>query len=289
VQTTNNLRKQEPQKIKIQDTALMPNTPDSVITELNAGVLSVTLNEPDTMNALSAGISGGLSNAVARANADDDVRVLLLTGTGRAFCAGAAVGAMASGAAGGEPSRHQRLDSLGGSARHVEAFANCDVPIIAAVNGAAVGAGFGIATSCDIRLLGASARMGSIFIKRGLASDYGVAYWLPRIVGAGRAMEIMYSGELLDAEQCLAIGLANKVFADDVLLEEAQKYARMIAEGPPLAYTLLRRMMQKTHDLPMAEFAEYEWTNQKLLLATNDVKEGFTSFIERRPAKFQGN
>ena len=99
----------------------------------------------------------------------------------------------------------------------------------------------------------------------------------------------MYSGELLDAEQCLAIGLANKVFADEVLLEEATKYARMIADGPPLAYTLLRRMMQKTHDLTMAEFAEYEWTNQKLLLATNDVKEGFTSFIERRPAKFTGS
>ncbi len=263
---------------------------ESVITELENGVLTVTLNEPDTMNSLTPGISEGLEAAVQRASDDEDVRVMLLTGTGRAFCAGAAVGSIASGdRQGAKPSRKQRLYPHGGSARNVAAFANCDVPIIAAVNGAAVGAGFGIATSCDIRLLGESARMGSIFIKRGLASDYGVAYWLPRLVGTGRALDIMYSGELLNAEQCLAIGLANKVFPDDQLMVEARKYAQMIADGPPLAYTILRRMAGKAHDMTITEFAEYEWANQKLLLGSSDVKEGFTSFIERRPAKFTGN
>ena len=128
---------------------------ESVITELENGVLTVTLNEPDTMNSLTPGISEGLEAAVQRASDDEDVRVMLLTGTGRAFCAGAAVGSIASGdRQGAKPSRKQRLDPHGGSARNVAAFANCDVPIIAAVNGAAVGAGFGIATSCDIRLLG---------------------------------------------------------------------------------------------------------------------------------------
>ena len=262
---------------------------ESVITELDDGVLTVTLNEPETMNSLTSGITEGLAAAVQRASDDEDVRVMLLTGTGRAFCAGAAVGSLAGGHSNpARPSRKQQLDNLGGSARNVAAFANCDVPIIAAINGAAVGAGFGIAVSCDIRLLGESARMGSIFIKRGLASDYGVAYWLPRIVGTGRAMEIMYGGELLNAEQCLSIGLANKVYADDQLMLEARKYARMIADGPPLAYTILRRMTGKSQDMTISEFAEYEWANQKLLLTTKDVKEGFTSFIERRPAKFTG-
>jgi enoyl-CoA hydratase/carnithine racemase len=98
----------------------------------------------------------------------------------------------------------------------------------------------------------------------------------------------MYGGELLNAEQCLSIGLANKVYPDDQLMLEAKKYARMIADGPPLAYTILRRMTGKAQDMTITEFAEYEWANQKLLLTTKDVKEGFTSFIERRPAKFTG-
>jgi 2-(1,2-epoxy-1,2-dihydrophenyl)acetyl-CoA isomerase len=259
---------------------------ESVVTTLEDGVFTVTLNEPETMNSLTPGITKGLTDALERASEDDAIRVMLLTGSGRAFCAGAAVGSM--GNSSGKPSRRQQLDQQGGSARSVMAFANCDVPVIAAVNGAAVGAGFGIATCCDIRLLSASARMGSIFIKRGLASDYGAAYWLPRIVGNGKAVDIMYSGALLSADECLAAGLANKVYADEQLLTEATRYARMIADGPPLAYTILRRMTQKAHDMTVAEFAEYEWANQKLLLNTDDVREGFASFIEKRPAKFKG-
>lgn len=121
-----------------------------------------------------------------------------------------------------------------------------------------------------------------------MASDYGVAYWLPRIIGIGRAYDLMYSGELLDADTCLQVGLANRVVADDALAEEAGNYARMIADGPPLAYTLARRMLQRSGDMPIAEFAEYEWTNQRLLLESKDVREGFRSFIEKRPAKFTG-
>lgn len=259
---------------------------DSVLLELDDGVLTATLNEPDTMNALSEGVSQGLFDAVERASNDDDVRVLLLTGAGRGFCAGAAV---ASGGRGsGEPSRKSRLDQHGPSARSVEAFSNCEVPIIAAVNGAAVGAGFGIATCCDVRILGESARMGSIFIRRGLASDYGAAYWLPKIVGIGKAYDLMYSGELLDAQTCLDWGLANRVVPDDSLMTEATAYARMIADGPPLAYTLLRRMLQRSGDMDRATFAEYEWTNQRILVASKDSREGFASFIEKRPPRFTG-
>lgn len=261
---------------------------DSVLMTLDDGVLTVTLNEPASMNALTPGIRDGLFAGIERANDDDDVRVLLLTGNGRGFCAGAAVGGMGGGAGSATISRKDRLDQQGESARTVAAFSACDVPVIAAVNGVAVGAGFGIATCCDVRIVAESARMGSIFIKRGLASDYGVAYWLPRIIGAGRAFDLMYSGELLDSATCLQIGLANRVVADETLLEEAGAYARMIADGPPLAYTLARRMLQRSGDMPIAEFAEYEWTNQRLLLASKDVSEGFRSFIEKRPAKFTG-
>lgn len=259
---------------------------DSVLMAVEAGVLTVTLNEPATMNALSPEITRGIFDAIERANDDEDVRVLLLTGSGRGFCAGAAVGSLGGG--GGTPSRRARLDQQGSSARTVAAFASCEVPVIAAVNGVAVGAGFGIATCCDVRILAESARMGSIFIKRGLASDYGVAYWLPRIIGIGRAYDLMYSGEILDAATCLSLGLANRVVADAALLTEATAYARMIADGPPLAYTLLRRMLQRGGDQSITDFAEYEWSNQRLLLGTRDLAEGFRSFIEKRPPKFTG-
>lgn len=261
---------------------------ESVLTNLDNGVYTVTLNEPDTMNALTQGITEGLFNAVDEANQNDDIRVLLLTGNGRGFCAGASVVGGGPGSQAGEVSRKVRLDQRGTSAKSMEVFANCEVPVIAAINGAAVGAGFGIATCCDVRLLGASARMGSIFIKRGLASDYGVSYWLPKLVGYGKAMELMYSGELLNAEECLQVGLANKVFADDELQVEAQKYARMIADGPPMAYTLVRRMMLRSNEMTMNQFAEYEWGAQLMLLKSQDVREGFKAFGERRAPEFKG-
>lgn len=260
----------------------------SVVTDLDDGVFTVTLNEPDTMNALSPGVTQGIFDALAQANEDDAIRVLLLTGSGRGFCAGASVGGGGPGSAGTAPSRRARLDQRGSSAATMEAIANCEVPVIAAVNGPAVGAGFGIATCCDVRLMAESARMGSIFIKRGLASDYGVSYWLPKLVGYGRAMELMYSGELLGAQQCLDIGLANKVFADDKLGDEAQAYARMIADGPPLAYTLVRRMMLRSNELNAAEFAEYEWGAQLMLLKSDDVREGFKAFAQKRAPEFKG-
>jgi 2-(1,2-epoxy-1,2-dihydrophenyl)acetyl-CoA isomerase len=253
--------------------------------DLDDGVLTATLNEPQAMNALSPGITEGIFAALARASDDDAVRVLLLTGNGRGFCAGAAIGGTGRGGGGG---RQVRLDQRGTSARTVEAFAACEVPIVAAINGPAVGAGFGIATCCDVRIVAASARMGSIFIKRGLASDYGVAYWLPRIIGIGRAYDLMYSGELLNAEQALALGLANKVVPDADLMAEAQRYARMIADGPPLAYTIARRMLVRSGEMALADFAEYEWSNQRLLLSSKDMAEGFKAFVEKRKPVFTG-
>ncbi|MEZ5556987.1 MAG: enoyl-CoA hydratase-related protein [Pseudomonadales bacterium] len=260
---------------------------ESVLMDLRDGVLTATLNEPETMNALSEGVASGILAAVRRANDDVDVRVLLLTGSGRGFCAGAAVGGMGGGRA-GVASRKARLDQQGASARTVEAFAGCEVPIVGAINGAAVGAGFGIATCCDVRIVAESARMGSIFIKRGLASDYGVSYWLPRIIGIGRAYDLMYTGELLDSARALALGLANRVVPDDQLMAEARSYAQMIADGPPMAYTLVRRMLLRSGDMGLAEFAEYEWSNQRLLLQSKDVAEGFRSFMEKRPPRFTG-
>ena len=122
--------------------------------------------------------------------------------------------------------------------------------------------------------------MGSIFIKRGLAADYGAAYWLPRLVGISKAHELFYSGDLLNAEACVEWGIANRVVQADQLVDEALAYGRMIANGPPMGYTGVRRMLQRSTDMSMTHFLEYEWATQLTLLASDDGKEGFRAFAQ---------
>ncbi|MCY3656854.1 MAG: enoyl-CoA hydratase-related protein [Chloroflexi bacterium] len=168
------------------------------------------------------------------------------------------------------------------------AFSESDVPVIGAINGVAAGGGFSLALCCDVRFLADRASMGSIFIKRGVASDFGAAYLLPKIVGLGRAHELLYDGDPVSAERCLELGLANRVVPGDELLDEALAYARKIASGPPLAYTAMRRQLQRSTELSMLHYLEYEWTAQLSLFASRDTREGFRAFAERRDPRFQG-
>jgi 2-(1,2-epoxy-1,2-dihydrophenyl)acetyl-CoA isomerase len=254
------------------------------------GVMLASLNRPEQMNALSGSMLGALRDAIRRASDDDAVKALVLTGVGRAFCAGAEVSAGSTPAGGTSetPSRHARLDHRGSSGVMAEQFAACDVPVIAAINGPAVGAGFGIACCCDIRIMAESARIGSIFIRRGLAADYGASYWLPRIVGTARAYEVFFDGNPMPASRALEIGLVHRVVNDETLLDEALAYAREIAAGPPLAYTYIRRLIQRAGEMPLHDFVELEWSYQANLLRTGDAAEGFRSFLERRPPVFTG-
>ena len=263
---------------------------DDLLTEVDEhGVMLVTFNRPDQMNALGGTIIADLREALDRASVDDAVKALVITGSGRAWCAGAEVSADRSptGQASGG-SRHQRLNHRGESGRVVETFVACDVPVIAAINGPAVGAGFGLACCCDIRFMAESARIGSIFISRGLAADYGASYWLPRIVGTARAYELFYDGSLMPAERALEIGLVHRVVNDEALLDETLAYARQIAAGPPLAYTYIRRLIQQSTEMPIHDFVELEWHYQTNLLRTTDAAEGFRSFVERRAPIFTG-
>lgn len=265
--------------------------PDEVLFDLQDGVLLCTINRPDVMNAMNAAVTGGVLEAIDRANRDDDVRALLITGTGAAFCAGAEITADSdpTRSSGASVSRRQRMDKLSSSGRTVLAFRDCEVPVIAAVNGVAAGAGFGIALCCDVRFAAQSARLGPIFIKRGLSTDYGVAYWLPRIVGAARAFEIIYSGDLLEATQALEAGLVNRVYPDEELLPQAMQFVRMVADGPPMAYTAVRRLLQDAiADGGSPAFVEREWAYQASLLRSKDAAEGFKAFLERRTPEFRG-
>lgn len=253
------------------------------------GVMVATLNRPEVMNALNPALGEALIDAVNEASRSDDVKALVITGAGRGFCAGAQVGGDRGGHRDATPTpRHDRMDWRALSSATVEAFSACDVPIVAAVNGPAAGAGFGVALCCDVRIMAESARMGSIFIKRGLAADYGASYWLPRIVGMGKAYEILYDGSLMEAARCLELGLVARVVPDGRVLDEAVAYARAIAGGPPLAYTALRRMLQRATEMPRHDFVEYEWTAQLALLGSKDAAEGFRAFMEKRDPQFTG-
>ena len=269
--------------------------------EVRDGILLATLNRPERMNSLSAELTRGLLAAIDRASRDDDVRVMVLTGAGRAFCAGAEVtsdrmpaggSTTSDGRGSGTPparSRFDRMNVQAGSAETAEAFARCDVPIIGAINGVAAGGGFGIALCCDVRIFAESARIGSIFIKRGIAADYGAAYWLPRIVGASKAFELFYDGNVIDSARALELGLANRVVPDEQLLDEAMAYAARIAAGPPMGYTGIRRLIQDSvNSIERSVFLDREWAAQTALLRTSDAAEGFRSFIERRDPEFTG-
>ena len=253
-----------------------------------SGVMLVTLNRPETLNSLDAEMGELLIAAVNRASSDDAVRVLVLTGAGRGFCSGASAGQL-TGPRVAVPGRFARMDRDGNSSvRFVEAAAASHVPIIGAINGAAAGGGCGIALCCDIRFMAESARIGTIFIKRGIAADYGLAYWLPRLVGAARAYELAYDGGTIDAQRALQLGLANRVIPAATLLAETMAYAETIAKGPPLGYTAIRRLLIDSTQKPLAEFVREEWAEQARVLATADCIEGFRSFVERRPPVFTG-
>jgi len=269
-------------------------TEPAVLSELtDDGILIATLNRPDKMNALSAGIAMGIVDLAQQTKRNDAIRVLVITGAGRGFCAGADLSS-------GGPARSENASKDMGSSRSamvdnlgpggiVEALADADVPIIGAINGAAAGAGFGLALCCDVRIASDQARMGTIFIKRGVGPDYGSSYWLPRIVGLPKAFELFYSGDLLDADQALAVGLVSRVVPHESLMEETMAYARMIAKGPPIGYTYTRRSLIQSSENDLHRQLVLEWIQQSQVLNTNDAREGFRAFIEKREPEFRGN
>jgi 2-(1,2-epoxy-1,2-dihydrophenyl)acetyl-CoA isomerase len=267
-----------------------PMSDNDVIRELTGdGVLILTLNRPDQMNALGGGIPEGIKAAALESKRNDEIRAIVITGAGRGFCAGADLSDGGPAAGGASKRRRSTMVDKRGPAAYVEALADADVPVIGAINGAAAGAGFGLALAMDIRIASDQARMGSIFIKRGIGPDWGTSYWLPRVVGLTKAMELMYSGDLLSAEEALAIGLVNRVVPHDSLMDEALAYARKIAAGPPVAYTYTRRAMQQSLQNSLGQQLELEWANQIELLGTDDAKEGFKAFLEKRKPDFKGS
>lgn len=259
--------------------------PDCIVEDTTDGVRLIRLNRPERLNTMGGTLIATLNEAIRSGEADDSVRVFVVTGEGRAWCAGAdlkdpAVEAFPAAGPGG--SRAEAIDYLGGAGRTILTIYRCGKPVIAAINGVTVGGGLGLALSMDIRVASEEARFSTVFIARGLAPDMGVSWFLPRLVGPEHAAELAFTGRMIDAREALRLGLVSKVVPHDQLLTETMALARKIAAQPPGALAYTRRDLQHAMSSTIEQHLEYEWANQRLQLASPEFREGLAAFLERR-------
>ena len=250
-------------------------------------IATLTLNRPERLNALGDTLRDDLYDAVKKAAADPEVRVLVITGAGRGFCSGGDVKSM-----------KEREEATAAAPvtdkfapirdRIVLAMRDCPKPIIAAINGAAAGAGMNLAFACDMRIASTAAKFSQAFVKRGLHPDWGGTYFLPRVVGMAKACELIFTGDSIDAAQALELSIVNAVVAPEALMEETYKLAKKIADGPPVAIQLAKRALYHNQDVDLRAALEFETFAQNVTRETEDAKEGVKAFIEKRPAVFKG-
>lgn len=257
---------------------------DTVLYEIESGIATVTMNRPSVLNALDAGLARDLAHALASAAKDPEVRCVVLTGAGRGFCAGADLGAVMTQGTSipvGEILR-ERYHPV------VEAITQMEKPVVASVNGAAAGAGASVAMACDFRIAAANAKFIQAFIKIGLAPDCGSTYFLPRLVGFAKAMELAMTGDVVTADDALRLGLVTRVVPAESLAEETRAFAATLAAGPTRAFGLTKKVLAygATHDLGPA--LEFEAEVQEQLALTQDAIEGIVAFNEKRAPAYRG-
>ncbi|MFD4412288.1 enoyl-CoA hydratase/isomerase family protein [Streptomyces sp. NPDC058475] len=246
----------------------------------------ITLNRPEAMNALTWDQRERVIALLAQASADPDVRAVVITATGRGFCAGADLrgGPPAGERVPGDVARTIRL----GAQRLIAAVLDCEKPVIAAVNGTAAGIGAHLAFACDLVLAAESARFIEVFVRRGLVPDGGGAYLLPRLVGPQRAKELMFFGDALTAADAERIGLVNRVVPRDELEKTAREWSQRLATGPTRALALTKQLLNASLDTDRAAAFAAEAAAQEINMTTADATEGVASFLERRTPEYRG-
>ena len=263
---------------------------DIVIYEQDGPIVTLTLNDPENRNPVSDMIDE-LVAAVERMDRDMSVRVGILTGAGRAFSSGGNVKKMADRSHGGlaaHSAAETRRTYRHGIQRIPLAFERIEVPIIAAVNGAAIGAGCDLACMCDIRIAGESAKFAESFVKVGIVPGDGGAFLLPRVVGFAKAAEMSLTGDLLDAQEALRFGLVSKVVPDAELMAEARKIALRIAANSPHAVRMTRRLLRESQGMGLSGTLELSAAYQSLAHSTEDHHEALAAQREKRPGVFKG-
>jgi len=255
----------------------------TLLFEVRDGIAFVTVNRPDKLNALNDQVMLELSSAVDRITTEAEIKGAILTGAGpKAFVAGADIGDLSRQGPFDGKARSQRGQ---GVLRRLE---TCGKPVIAAINGFALGGGCELAMACHIRIAGENAKFGQPEVKLGIAPGYGGTQRLPRLVGKGVALQLILTGEMIDAQEAYRIGLVNKVVPTADLLSESEKMMRGILAMGPLAVRLSMEAVDRGLEMSLDEGLLLEANHFGLLAATQDTKEGLTAFLEKRSAKFQG-
>ncbi|HEU4587603.1 MAG TPA: enoyl-CoA hydratase-related protein [Gemmatimonadales bacterium] len=255
----------------------------TLLVDLADGIARVTINRPDKLNALNATVIAELAQVAAQVETDPVVRGVILTGAGpKAFVAGADISELAS-----QGPMDGKARALAGQ-QMMRRFERCGKPVIAAVNGFALGGGCELAMACHLRIASENAKFGQPEVKLGLGPGYGGTVRLPRLVGKGRALELLLTGAMIDAQEALRIGLVNRVVPAERLLDEAEQLLRTILEQAPLAVRLVLEAVDTGLDLTVDEALLLEANHFGLLSATADMREGTAAFLEKRKARFEG-
>ncbi|GAA2715527.1 MULTISPECIES: enoyl-CoA hydratase-related protein [Streptomyces] len=266
----------------------IPSAGSLVAHTTDNGVVRLTLNRPESLNAITPDLREQLISGFARASADPAVRAVVLTGAGKGFCAGAdlrtGAGAPPPERVPGDVARLLREGAQG----LVGAVLDCEKPVIAAVNGTAAGLGVHLALACDLVLAAEGARFMEVFVRRGLVPDGGGAYLLARLVGPQRAKELMFFGDAVPAPEAQRMGLVNRVVPDDELAAAAMAWASRLAGGPTRALALTKQLVNASLETGRAAAFAAEATAQEINMTTADAAEGIASFRERRNAVFRG-
>jgi len=275
---------------------MSPEPPDRTFNDIRYDVsehiATLTFARPEVMNAMTVDLIAETIEALDLAAQDDQVRVVIITGEGRAFSAGGDVRRLGGESTGGEqplpPTPFQRRAWLRRTQRMILAIRQVEKPVIAAVNGIAAGGGFDIACACDIRIASDRARFSEVFAKIGLFPGTGGTYFLPRIVGPEKALELIWTAEMIDAEEALRIGLISRVVPHDDLVSEARKFAGRLVAGPPLALALAKAAVYRGLDSDLNAAFDYASTAEAITLSSEDHVEGINAFRQKRPPEFRG-